>query len=195
MPDGINLAVLIPWVDTRFRDIVTAVEDQSIAGPKRTRLDAKTALELVRQVRFSSGRLEIDLCPDATSKRLEAKHVLDPDALRITMPFTDRRRGVEMKLISGKGTTGIDQRLLTNVALANRWYQQLKTGHSFDEIASEAGTSKRRVQQIVELAFLAPDIVRDITKGLQPTGLTSDWCLRHALPAEWQAQRKRIATL
>ena len=89
----------------------------------------------------------------------------------------------------------VDQKLLTNVALANFWYQELKAGHTFDEIASEAGTSKRRVQQIVELAFLAPDIVRDITKGVQPTGLTSDWWLRHALPAEWQAQRERIATL
>ena len=77
----------------------------------------------------------------------------------------------------------------------NRWYQLLKAGHSFDKISSEAGTSKRRVQQVVKLAFLAPDIVRDITKGLQPIGLTLDWCLRHAFPAEWQAQRERIATL
>ncbi len=100
-----------------------------------------------------------------------------------------------MKMIAANGTAEIDQKLLTNVALANRWYQLLKAGHSFDEIASEAGTSKRRVQQIVELAFLAPGIVRDITIGLQPNGLTSDWCLRHALPAEWQAQRERIKAL
>jgi hypothetical protein len=56
-------------------------------------------------------------------------------------------------------------------------------------------TSKRRVQQVIDLAFLAPDIVRDITNGVQPMGLTSDWCLRHDLPSEWQAQRQRIATL
>jgi hypothetical protein len=63
------------------------------------------------------------------------------------------------------------------------------------DIASEAGTSKRRVQQLVDLAFLTPDIVRDIANGTQPLGLTSDWCLRHELPAEWQAQRQRITTL
>ena len=111
------------------------------------------------------------------------------------MPFTERRRGVEMKLVVGDGAAQIDRRLLTNVALANQWYQQLKDGRSFDDIASDAGTSKRRVQQIVELAFLAPDIVRDITRGTQPMSLTSDWCLRHDLPAEWQAQRERIAVL
>ncbi len=98
-------------------------------------------------------------------------------------------------MIAENGTAEIDQRLLTNVALANRWYLRLKAGHSFDDIASEAGASKRRVQQIVDLAFLAPDIVRDLTNGSQPNGLTSDWCLRHALPAERQAQRQRITTL
>ncbi len=69
------------------------------------------------------------------------------------------------------------------------------TGQSFEAIAAEAGTSKRRVQQVIDLAFLAPDIVRDITNGTQPMGLTSDWCLRHDLPSDWQAQRQRIATL
>ena len=187
--------VIATAADTRFQDLTTAVADQSIVGPERSILDAKTALGLVRQVCISPGRLDIDLCPDAISNQLETKHVIDPEKLRIMLPFTERRRGVEMKLVAENSSAVINQRLLTNVALANRWYQQLKTGHTFDEIASESGTSKRRVQQIVELAFLAPDIVRDITKGLQPTGLTSDWCLRHALPAEWQAQRERIATL
>ena len=79
--------------------------------------------------------------------------------------------------------------------MANLWYQRLKEGQSYEGIAAEAGSSKRRVQQIIDLAFLAPDIVRDITHGIQPLGLTSDWCLRHDLPAEWQAQRQRISTL
>jgi site-specific DNA recombinase len=74
-------------------------------------------------------------------------------------------------------------------------YRRLREGQSFEAIAAEANTSKRRVQQIIDLAFLAPDVVRDITNGTQPLGLTSDWCLRHELPADWQAQRQRIATL
>jgi hypothetical protein len=59
----------------------------------------------------------------------------------------------------------------------------------------DAGTCKRRAQQLIDLANLAPDLVRDIVNGTQPLGLTSDWCLRHELPADWQAQRQRIATL
>lgn len=182
-------------VEARVKEFAAAANDQSLAGPEQATIGDSAALGLVCRVCVSPGQLDIDLYSDAVSKLLGAKHEIDPDDLSIDLPFTERRRGVEMKLIAGNGTPQIDQKLLTNVALANRWYQQLKAGRTFDEIASEAGTSKRRVQQIVELAFLAPDIVRDITKGVQPTGRTSDWCLRHALPTDWQAQRERIATL
>lgn len=100
-----------------------------------------------------------------------------------------------MKLVIGSDTAEIDEKLLANIIRANQWYQRLKEGKSFAAIAAEAGTSKRRVQQVIDLAFLAPDIVRDITNGSQPMGLTSDWCLRHNLPSDWRAQRQHIATL
>ena len=100
-----------------------------------------------------------------------------------------------MKLVIGNDAAEVDETLLANIIRANQWYERLKEGQSFESIAAEAGTSKRRVQQVMDLAFLAPDIVRDITNGTQPMGLTSDWCLRHDLPASWQARRQRIATL
>jgi len=34
-----------------------------------------------------------------------------------------------------------------------------------------------------------------VTEGRQPPGFTSDWCLRHELPSDWQEQRDLIATL
>ena len=95
----------------------------------------------------------------------------------------------------GNDGVEVDEKLLTNIIRANQWYQRLREGQSFVAIAVEAGTSKRRVQQVIDLAFLAPDIVRDITNGAQPIGLTSDWCLRHDLPSDWQAQRQRISVL
>lgn len=119
---------------------------------------------------------------------------LPAQSLTLTLPFTTRRRGVEMKLVVGDRLP-LDQTLLRNIAAANRWYGLLKKGRSFDEIAAEAGTSKRRIQQMFHLAFLAPDILRDVTQGTQPCGLTSNWLLRNQLPAGWQAQRKCIAAL
>ncbi|MEM7472553.1 MAG: recombinase family protein [Pseudomonadota bacterium] len=182
-------------VATHVSELVSVANDQTIASPKVSRCDAASALELVHQVRISPGSLNINLCSSQVKELLDTEQEMGQDDLTITLPFTERRRGVEMKIIAENGSAQIDKVLLTNVALANHWYQQLKDGRSFDDIASDAGTSKRRVQQIVELAFLAPDVVRDITIGLQPIGLTSDWCLRHALPGNWQAQRERITKL
>ena len=45
------------------------------------------------------------------------------------------------------------------------------------------------------LAFLAPDITRDILAGKQPIGLTSTWIMTHRLPISWDDQRALIATL
>ena len=53
----------------------------------------------------------------------------------------------------------------------------------------------RRIQQIIEFAFLAPDIVRDVLEGKQPVGFTSKWCSRHILPSDWSEQRQILATL
>jgi len=39
------------------------------------------------------------------------------------------------------------------------------------------------------------DSIRDVLDGQQPVGLTSDWCVRHTLPDDWQDQRALIATL
>ena len=89
----------------------------------------------------------------------------------------------------------VDEKLLANIIRANQWYRRLKEGQSFEAVAAEAGSSKRRVQQLIDFAFLAPDIVRAVSQGSQPMGLTSDWCLRHDLPSDWLAQRQRIAAL
>lgn len=105
------------------------------------------------------------------------------------------RPGFAKKLVLGNSAASVDEKLLANTIQANQWYQCLKAGKSFEAIAAKAKTSKRRVQQVIDLAFLAPDIVRDITNGTQPMGLTSDWCLRHHLPSDWQAQRQCIANL
>jgi len=48
---------------------------------------------------------------------------------------------------------------------------------------------------MIDLAFLAPDIVRSIIEGRQPIGLTSGWLLRHDLPSDWDRQRAIVATL
>ncbi|KPB00063.1 site-specific recombinase resolvase, partial [Ahrensia marina] len=47
----------------------------------------------------------------------------------------------------------------------------------------------------IDLAFIAPDIVKSIMTGDQPTGLTSKWLGQNPLPSNWQAQREIVARL
>lgn len=71
----------------------------------------------------------------------------------------------------------------------------IRSGKTYGEIAEIEGASKRRVQQLVELAFLAPDIIRDVWEGNQPQGLTSNWLKSHAFTPIWDEQRDLFRAL
>ena len=71
----------------------------------------------------------------------------------------------------------------------------IRDGKTYTDIAAAEGASKRRVQQLVELAFLAPDITRDVWEGRQPVGLTSHWLKTHAFPSLWNEQRDEFRAL
>lgn len=62
-------------------------------------------------------------------------------------------------------------------------------------IGEEFNTSRRRIQQMLQLTFLAPDIVQMIVEGQQPIRMISEWVLRASLPDDWPAQRDLIVTL
>jgi DNA invertase Pin-like site-specific DNA recombinase len=147
----------------------------------------------------------IDIAPGAIRITLSGEHLanhLDVDATRIiedllliTAPFQHRKRGVETKLIIGDAQPEIDATLLRNIARAHRYFDLVRSGKTFADIAETEGVSKRRVQQLIELAFLAPDVIRAVREGRQPVGMTSDWLKRHAFSPIWTEQRDAFATL
>lgn len=177
-----------------IRDLCVRGSDQIIAAGEDMIIDHSGAPEMIGSVKIKPGGLMIQLDPKRVQASNESKTPINSDALQLMLPFTECRRGVEMKLVVECDTT-VDQRLWRNIANANHWYKRIKEGATFDQISVETGTSKRRIQQMIHLAFLTPDIFRQVTQGRQPMGLTSDWLLRHGMPAGWDAQRKRIASL
>jgi len=102
---------------------------------------------------------------------------------------------VETKIILADTPAGIDETLVRNVAKAHAWFERIKAGETFTEIAAAESMHKNRIQQMICPAFLAPDIVRDVLDGKQPLGFTSDWCKSNTLPAHWHDQRRLLATL
>jgi len=64
---------------------------------------------------------------------------------------------------------------------------------SLGAIAKAEGVTTTHVTNIINRAFLAPDIMRMILNGTQPASLTSD-SLKRALPLplDWENQRKLL---
>jgi len=156
----------------------------------------KTVLKTVKDIKIAPGRISIQLDRETVTKLIRSDDsLLSEDALSISCTFQLRKRGVETKLIFADHPTGQDDTLIRNIAKAHMWFDMIKAGQSFDQIAEAEQTSKRRIQQMIDLAFLAPDIIRDVLDGKQPVGFTSDWCLRHILPSDWSVQRALISTL
>jgi len=93
---------------------------------------------------------------------------INAEELRLTSPFRMRRRGVELKLHLGDAPPEVDRTLVQNIVKAQRWIALIIQGKTFAEIAEAEDTSKRRVQDVVDLAMLAPDILDAIASGEHP---------------------------
>lgn len=116
---------------------------------------------------------------------------------RIVAPFRKQRRGVETKIILGlaAATPSPDAVLICNVLAAHRWYDAIRKGTAVGDVANREKVTTSRIQHMIGLAFLAPEIVGQIAAGTQPIGFTSDWFKRHQLPQDWQKQREILAAL
>ena len=157
---------------------------------------ATSWLKLIKRIDLKVGELNICLDHEQISKLLDCHlddQILDP--LTIKAPFQIRKRGVETKLIFADAPSQRDETLIKNIAKAHHWFEQIKAGKTFSQIAAKDKVSKPRIQQMIDLAFLAPDIIRDVMDGARPIGFTSDWCKHHSLPVSWTEQRALIATL
>lgn len=85
-----------------------------------------------------------------------------------------------------------DPTLMKAIARGHVWFEQLARGEarSIKSIARREGVADRYVSRLINLAFLAPDIVEAILDGRQPPDLSLDrLTLRTGLPLDWSAQR------
>jgi site-specific DNA recombinase len=107
-----------------------------------------------------------------------------------------KRRGAEMRLIIGGARPArVDQALLRTMVRANKWFNDLVSGrvNNFAEIASQEGIDKSYVSRVMNLAFLAPDIIESILAGRQPADLNVEKLTKRIdLPLDWAQQRQLL---
>lgn len=175
---------------------VSAVEIPGITTKLKSVQSAKQYLALVARADLKPGQLIVTLNDIEIAEHVgcESDRV-DPTSSRFEAPFRMRRRGVELKLHLGDAPSEVDRTLVQNVLKAQRWMAMILSGKTFAEIAEAEGTSKRRVQDVVDLAMLAPDILDAIASGEQPDEMTSDYLIKSGVPASWSEQREQFAKL
>jgi hypothetical protein len=175
-------------IETRLSQLIEA-DSAEVKYAKRF------CLPLVDRIDIKPGEICTILSGQHLAKHLEVDPARIEEALlTIKSTFQHRKRGVETKLIIGDNASDIDATLLRNIARAHRYFDLVRSGKTFGEIAETEGVSKRRIQHLIELAFLAPDVIRAVREGRQPVAMTSDWLKRHAFPPIWSEQREIFST-
>ncbi|MBO6718919.1 MAG: recombinase family protein [Rhizobiaceae bacterium] len=186
-----------PLINAPVEDLKRIRETLDDLAAEASRVASTTILECVERATVAPGKIEVSLDQQRTAGLLRVEPVsIDPAALLFDTPFQFRKRGVESKLVIGDGQARQpDATLIRNIAEAHRYYHAIKSGASFEEIAETANLSKRRILQVIDLAFLAPDIVRSVVQADQPIGLTAKWLGQNPLPSDWEAQQRIISAL
>lgn len=211
LEDQVAQAVLRHLKSTLLKEFASSISADEIMALTRStnELDPKTdrakVLHCICKITLIPGEMQIRLHHDQTADLLgiATKDVngkfkpacLTADLLNFVVLFQHRKRGVETKIILGDAPAEQDKTLIKNLAIAHHYLNEVKSGKNFNQIADENNVSKRRIMQIINLAFIAPDIVQSVIQGKQPTGLTSDYLQRNPLPTNWAKQRQIIQSL
>ena len=187
--------------DASTEDIASVAQQVGeLTGGKSKSADEinKVFLNLTERVQIKSGKIVISISAKAIAEYLAIDlERISHQVLSIEAGFAQRKRGVETKLIlaDANGNGSRDETLFRNIALAHRYFNMIRSGKTYAEIAEAEDASKRRIQHLVELAFLAPDLIRRVWEGGQPVGFTSEWLKSHSVPPVWKDQRELLRTL
>ena len=175
---------------------LTAAELSVVTEKLQVQFGGKERLALIERVDLRPGSLTVRLDESMLAKRLGSKpEQINLVELTIEAPFQMRRRGVELKLHLGAAPAEIDKTLVQNIVKGRSWLAMVIAGKTFSEIADIEGVSKRRVQDVTNLALLAPDVLDGIATGEQPDSLTTDYLIKNRFSAVWSEQREQFAAL
>jgi len=159
---------------------------------------------IIGKVIFSEAELQLHIEPTNLILVLSGgkdvcaiKETHDAPPYIITLQMQLKRCGHGKKLIirkeSSTDTTSADSSLIKLIARAHMWFEEMKTGLSYKEIADIAKVDQRLVARTIQCAFLAPDITSAILKGQEPQSLSYQKLLRlPTLSSNWQEQRQLL---
>lgn len=175
---------------------ISAAEIKSASARLIEIKEPKECLALIERVDLRPGNLTVLLDKNALARKLACQpETISQAGSTIEAPFQMRRRGVELKLHLGDPPQEIDRTLVENIEKGRRWLATVVDGKSFSEISEREGVSTRRVQDVANLALIAPDIIDAIVSGEQPNGLSTAYLIKTRFSAVWSEQRAQFNAL
>ena len=164
----------------------------------------------VRRITIHPDALDIEIRPSLLKRAIHredpedvaspaaAQDEMDEPTCNLRIQTRLKRCGGETRLIlfgDGQGETlsRPDAGLIKAMAKAHAWARQLIAGEvsSIAEIAAREGTSRPHASHLLNLAFLAPDIVETILEGRQPPEVNIEMLTKdQRLPLSWDRQRR-----
>lgn len=176
-----------------IQEILSAAELSKKGFDSEPSIVYRSVRTLVERVIVESDRVRITLSPH----NLLSENRLPECQTELIVPAQITRCGMAMRLvIRGDGVIQrqvLDQGLINLMGKAHDWLGRLTSGKARRalEIANEEGVTTSYVLRTIQLAFLAPDIVRAILDGTQPATLTLTNLKQNIpLPIDWSEQRK-----
>ncbi len=173
----------------------------------REQIENSSPIELREMVLDLIERIEIDdrsavlhiKCKESR-RRLNCKLPDDVaiESLCISLPLDIRKRGVETRIVvrtDNPVSRRMDEPLVRSVAKGYAWLQELKSDSraTLSAIASREGVKRKHIARLIDLAFLAPDVVEAILCGSQPIDLSTDRLLKGTeIELAWPDQRRQL---
>jgi site-specific DNA recombinase len=162
--------------------------------------------QLVHRVIYRDRQLELEIPRAHLKAALGSRDVRNgggdvnmrskDDLVVVRVPLAIRRRGAQLKLVSGadsQSASSPDRSLITAMVRARDWAARIVAGASPAEIAEQEQVTDGYVSQLLPLAFVAPTLVEDVIAGRHPPELTANRLIwKTALPLSWQQQCRAL---
>ncbi|MEO0881400.1 MAG: recombinase family protein [Pseudomonadota bacterium] len=151
----------------------------ALAAENLTDLDDEQLLARVDRAQITETDLAISVVVDG-----------EQPAIGITVPYHQRKRGVERRIILETGASReIDQVLVKRILRAIEWVDQLTQGKSVSKIAKEQSISPEYITHNLHFGLLSPRILDAVLGGTLPPDISAKAITRmQRLSDDWRGQ-------
>ena len=142
---------------------------------------------------------KVTVSADALSLELDLRTIWGVEALQtLDVPAQLQRSGLAMRLVipgQQESAGKRDPKLVRLVARSHELAMRFISGKvkTIQEIAQAEEVTASYVTRLIQIGFLAPELIQSICEGRQPITMTANKLLTTgALPLSWEDQRREL---